>query len=519
MTRRELLACLLAWSAQGGVAALGLGLPRTGAAQEAPESRPFSPEWLREEARRLSREPYQPPDEELPDWVAGLDWEGYQSIRFRPERALWGRDNLPFRVQMFHLGLFYKHPVALYEVAHGVAQPIAYAANLFNFAGGLQTSAEADELGFAGFKIYARPDFQRDAVAFQGASYFRGVGATKQYGLSARGLAIGTGLPRPEEFPDFRSFWLERPSAKADHLVVHALLDSPSLTGAYRFAIQPGTLTVMEIEARLFPRQAIERVGIAPLTSMFQYGENDRRVADDFRPEIHDSDGLALHTGNGERIWRPLVNSPVVRVNSFLDQDPKGFGLMQRDRNFDHYLDDGALYHLRPSAWVEPLDGWGKGAVQLVEIPTQDETFDNIVAFWNPAEPFAPGQERVFRYRLIFGAEPAPRNGMAEVVATRIGAGGIPGQKNREPSRKFVIDFEGGRLDKLPQQAKVEPVISASRGQIKEAAARPVKGARAWRCNFDLASEGSEPVDLRCYLRDARGALTETWLYQWTPPA
>jgi glucans biosynthesis protein len=225
-----------------------------------------------------------------------------------------------------------------------------------------------------------------------------------------------------------------------------------------------------------------------------------------------------MWNGADEWIWRPLVNSPVVRTNSFLDVNPKGFGLLQRDRNFDHYLDDGANYHLRPCAWVEPLDEWGRGAVQLVEIPTPDETFDNIVVFWNPEEPFQAGQERVFKYRLHWG-EPPVSSSAAKVIATRIGAGGIPGQKNRIPSRKFVIDFEGGRLSDLPETAKVEPVITVSRGQIKEPAARPLRGTNAWRCNFDLISEGSEPIDLRCYLRDELGALTETWLYQWTPPA
>ncbi len=502
--------------ALAALAPAGLAVSRA-EARGRPEGKPFTKEWLRQEAKRLSREPYQALDDTLPDWIADLDWDAYQSIRFRPERSLWAGETLPFQVRLFHLGLFFKHPVKLHEVVHGVAEPIRYSKDLFTFDDKLGVPSSVGDIGFAGFRVHAHPDFERDVFSFLGASYFRAVGGTKQYGLSARGLAVDTGLPRPEEFPEFRQFWLERPSAKAEYVTLHALLDSPSVAGAYTFDIWMGDTTAMEIEAHLFPRKAIERIGIAPLTSMFQYGENDRRVSDDFRPEIHDSDGLAMHTGAGERIWRPLVNSPVVRVNSFMDNNPKGFGLLQRDRNFDHYLDDGAMYHLRPSAWVEPIGEWGQGAVQLVEIPTTDETFDNIVAYWSPAEAFGSGQERVFKYRLSWGSEPPSRGGMAEVVATRIGAGGIPGQKNRVPSRKFVIDFEGGGLGGLPANAKVEPVISASRGQIKEPAARALKGTQAWRCNFDLISEGNEPVDLRCYLRDERGALSETWLYQWTP--
>ena len=481
------------------------------------EGKAFSQEWLREEARRLSGQPFKAFDASLPEWVAKLDWDGYQSIRFRPEKALWLKEKLPFQARLFHLGLFFKHPVLLYEVVRGIASPIHYSKELFDYGDKLKVPRSVGDLGFAGFRIHAEPDFERDMFSFLGASYFRAVGGTKQYGLSARGLAVDTGLPRDEEFPEFRKFWLERPAEQSDHVTIHALLDSPSVTGAYTFRVKPGNTTVMDIETHLFPRKTIERVGIAPLTSMFQFGENDRRMSDDYRPEIHDSDGLSIHTGSGEWIWRPLVNSPVVRVNSFLDDNPKGFGLLQRDRNFEHYLDDGAMYHQRPSAWVEPLEGWGKGAVQLVEIPTPDETFDNIVLFWNPEEPFAPGRERIFKYRLSWGSEPPVRSSAAEVISTRIGAGGIPGQKNRIPSRKFVIDFQGGRLETLAEDAKVEPVISASRGEIKEPAARPLKGTPAWRCNFDLVSEGKEPVDLRCYLRDAGGALTETWIYQWTP--
>jgi glucans biosynthesis protein len=478
----------------------------------------FSFAWLQDEAYRLSLAPFEAPEERLPAWTADLDWDAYQSIRFLPEHAVWAREQLPFQVQMFHLGLFYKHAVGLYEVVQGVAKPIRYARDLFAYGQRLHVPGNVGDIGFAGFRVYAKPDFERDMFSFLGASYFRAVGDTKQYGMSARGLAVDTGLPRPEEFPEFRTFWLERPAPDSDHVMIYALLDSPSVTGAYAFVVRPGGVTVMDIEATLFPRMAMERVGIAPLTAMYQCGENDRRVSDDFRPEIHDADGLCLHAGSGEWIWRPLVNAPVLRVNSFLNENPKGFGLLQRDRNFDHYQDDGALYHLRPSVWVEPIGDWGKGAVQLVEIPTADETFDNIAAFWSPADPFAPGQERHFRYRLYWGSEPPMSSPpAAQVISTRIGAGGIPGQKNRVPSRKFVIDFEGDTLARLPANARVTPVITASRGSVVEPAARPLKGTEAWRCNFDLISTGKEPIDLRCYLSDGRGSLTETWLYQWTP--
>jgi glucans biosynthesis protein len=378
--------------------------------------------------------------------------------------------------------------------------------------------AQVGDLGFAGFRVNSRADWDRDMFSFLGASYFRAVGASKQYGLSARGLAIDTAMDRPEEFPAFRQFWLERPAPEATALTLHALLDGPSVTGAYSFTVTPGETTVMEVECHLFPRRPIERLGIAPMTSMYQCGENDRRIADDYRPEIHDSDGLALWTGAGEWIWRPILNPHYIRISSFTDDNPRGFGLLQRDQNFDHYQDNGANYHKRPSLWVEPLGDWGRGQVQLVEIPTADETLDNIVAFWNPAEPAQPGREMAFRYRLHWGALPPKRPSVAEVVATRVGVGGVPGVKHTGPLRKFVLDFQDGALPQLPKTAKVEAVVAASRGEIRDVATHAMQESELWRCHFDLSASGSEPVDLRCFLRDASGALSETWLYQLSPP-
>ena len=521
MKRRELLTRLLGLAACGMLPAPLVQAAISSSASDRPgDGQPFSSDWLLDTARRLASEPYQAPADARPPWLAAMDYDQYQALNvFRPEHSLWAGGELPFQARFFHLGLYFHHPVSLYEVADGIARPIHFSPDLFQYNPKVKDKvpAQIGDLGFAGFRVNSRADWQRDMFSFLGASYFRAVGASKQYGLSARGLAIDTGMERPEEFPEFRAFWLERPAIDAPALTLHALLDSPSIAGAYRFVVTPGDTTVMQVEARLFPRKAIERLGIAPMTSMFQNGENDRRLSDDFRPEIHDSDGLAMHTGTGEWIWRPLLNPHYIRVNSFLDDKPRGFGLLLRDRDFANYQDDGAFYNKRPSLWVEPLSDWGKGAVQLIEIPTPDETFDNIVAFWNPAEPAQPGREMRFDYRLYWGERPPVQPELATVVATRIGAGGIPGQKKTVPMRKFVIDFQGGRLPRLPQDAKVEVVINASRGEIRDAAARPILESPLWRCHFDLIARGPEPVDLRCYLRDADGALSETWLYQWSP--
>lgn len=519
MLRREFLSLLVRLAALPAAASLG---GRAGLVHAASPmaGEPFSAEWLKEYARELAGKPFEPPQVLAPEQLNAIGYDQYQSIRFRTDHALWGDLDRAFQARLFHLGLYFRNPVAMHEVVDGVARRIHYSPDLFEY-GDLKFDPPLPEnLGFAGFRLHYQTDWERDMVAFLGASYFRAVGGEKQYGLSARGLAIDTGLDRPEEFPIFRAFWLERPAPGQAALVVHALLDSQSATGAYRFLIQPGDETVMDVSTSIFLRQPVDRLGIAPLTSMYQHGENDQRVSDDFRPEIHDSDGLALWTGGGERIWRPLANPPELRVSSFLDENPRGFGLLQRDRDFASYQDDGVYYDRRPSLWVEPKGDWGKGAVQLVEIPTGDETFDNIVAYWLPDTQPEPGEELPLAYRLRWGNRLLDGEmTVGRVIATRIGRGGIPGQVQDRPSRKFVIDFRGGDLRALDPKAEVEPVIWASRGRILAPAARPIEELDGWRANFDLRFDGMEPVDLRCYLRIGETALTETWVYQYTPAA
>ena len=484
--------------------------------------RPFDFATLKGQARALAGAPYQPFAGTLPPAVAALDWDQYQSIQFRADHALWADRDLRFQAKFFHLGLFFKKPVRMYELADGQAQELAYDPAMFDYGkSGLAAAALPADLGFAGFRLNFHTDPVRDVAAFLGASYFRAVGGDWQYGLSARGLAIDTGMARPEEFPDFVAFYLERPAPGSNTVVVLALLDSQSIAGAYRFAITPGDTQVMEIDAALYPRQPIERLGLAPCTSMFQTAENDRRMANDWRPEIHDSDGLQMWRGNGEWVWRPLTNPPTLQFNAFADTSPRGFGLMQRDRNFDHYQDDGVFYDRRPSLWVEPKADWGEGAIQLVEIPTIDETFDNIVAFWHPAKPVQPGEEWLVGYRLYWGAQPPARPTLAHCVATRTGLGGIVGQPRKYFSWRFAVDFAGADLAQLGRDAKVEPVITASRGTIEIASARPLESINGWRAMFDVRpdDESTEPITLRLYLRHDGQPLTETWLYQWVPPA
>lgn len=484
----------------------------------------FDYAWLKGQARHLAGQPYQSPKITLPKAIQDLSWDQYQSIRYKADKAIWADDpGATFRLQFFHLGLHYHTPVKMYEVTDGQAREIVYRTDLFDFDNtGIDATGLPRGLGFAGFRVLQQQDWQRDVCAFLGASYFRAVSKSMQFGLSARGLAVNTGMPQPEEFPEFTRFWFEHPKDGAPHFTLYALLDSPSVTGAYRFILHDsgGDMT-MDVDAAIYPRDAIQRLGVAPLTSMYLVGENDKQVSWDWRPEIHDSDGLYMHTGRGEWIWRPLKNPRHLSFNAYADDNPKGFGLLQRDHNFDHYQDDGVFYDRRPSVWVEPKGNWGKGSVQLVEIPALDETFDNIVAYWNPDQPVTPGQELLFGYKLYWSGLPPVHSPLALCMATRTGLGGVVGQRRPYYSRRFAVDFAGGPFP-LEEATDVVPVISNSAGSVEITSARPLQAIKGYRAMFDLVppDDSLAPIDLRLYLkRKSDGApLTETWSYQWTPP-
>lgn len=485
------------------------------------EPRPFSFDLLTERAARNAKFAWEPAHRVAPDVLDRIDYDAYQKIRFRPEMSLALGSERKTPVQLFHLGRMSPEPVKLHLVKNGVEQEVVYSANLFESPPGHPAHHVPDGAGFAGFRIMA-PDLKTDWLAFMGASYFRTSGPFDQYGLSARGLAIDTGLSTPEEFPRFTEFWLQGGTDGAA-LTIFALLDSPSVTGAYeitaRRIVKNGVAHIeQEIEARLFARRDIQRLGVAPFSSMYWYGEASRRQIVDWRPEIHDSDGLSIWTGSGERIWRPLNNPPRVMVNSFVDKDVRGFGLLQRDRDFVHYLDDSVFYERRASTWIEPIEPFGEGEVQLLEIPTDDEIHDNIAVYWCPREPFLAGMNRRYRYRLSWLDDiPFPKE-LARTTATQTGIGGRPGQPRPKGVRKFVVDFQGAAFENLGRDDGVEIVVTPSRGELSNAYCHPVVGQRLrWRAFFDLAATGTEPVDIRMYLRLGDRALTETWVYQYFP--
>lgn len=519
----------------GGTAALAtlaagmtLALPGHGQAQQAApaaadftpafgQAQPFSFDLLAARAEAMARAPYAPPVVAHPDLFDKITYDVHWRIRFRPETTVTVGD-VP--VQFFHLGTYFRSPVAMNVVENGQSRQVIYDTGFFDMPADSPARAIEGEAGFAGFRLM-RPDLKTDWISFLGGAYFRTDGALHQYGLSARGIALDTGLSTPEEFPRFTEFFVEKSADPEADAVIYALMDGPRVTGAYRMVIRnrEGEGQVMDIATRLYFRAPVERLGIGPLTSMFWYSETNRVLGFDWRPEVHDTDGLMMIAGNGEQIWRPLNNPPRVVTSSFYTTDPKGFGLIQRDRAFENYQDDGVFYDRRPAVWVQPEGAWGPGAVQLVEIPTDDEIYDNIVAFWNPERKPQAGDALALDYKLYWGVDAPVKSMLGRTVASRIGAGGVPGQPRPPGQLKVVIDFEGPALKGLGQQDGVEPQVSLPEGvELLQAYALPVVGTDRWRLIFDLkAAPETDTLDIRAYLARDGVPLTETWLGQLHP--
>ena len=502
-------------------ATVAVGIISTGRAQ----SQSVAPDPLFDKvaamAAKAAAQPYVPNKNRVSDALANITYDDYRKIRFKQDRALWHGQSL-FEVQFFHPGFLYRDYVTIHVVDENGEHTVPFDPSMFSYDGKAVKAPKSKSVGFAGFRIHYplhTPEYKDELMVFLGASYFRILGRTQVFGMSGRGLAVDTAEPSGEEFPTFRQFWLVKPAPQASVMTVYALLDSPSVAGAYRFDIRPGNDTIVDVKTQLYTRAADKKFGIAPLTSMFLFGENRTGVFDDYRPEVHDSDGLLVHTGMGEWIWRPLLNPTQLRVSSLLDNSPHGFGLMQRDRNFDDYLDPEARFQLRPSLWIEPRgEGWGKGAVQLVEIPSDEEVNDNIVAYWVPSAPVKANQTLKFQYTIHATDDGVRQTKLGYVERTRSGWGAVPGSKDKPPKtvRRFVVDFMGGGLESLPEEQPVEANLTTSNGKITEAAVTKLVASGVWRAAFLLTPDGDKPSDMRLYLTLRGERLTETWNYVWS---
>jgi len=476
----------------------------------------------------LASVPFTPVIVDMPDAFRNLDYDAYRLIQYRSEASKWAEDDIGYRLQAFHLGWLYAEPVRVFSVEGGTARAVDFTAADFQYHdSAVGAAAAADTFpGVAGFRVnypINRPDAHDELISFLGASYFRSLGRDNIYGLSARGLVLNSWVDLPEEFPRFSEFYVEKPQAGGP-LTVYAALDSQSVTGAYRFVITPASdaaqETTMDVTARLYFRSDVKELGVAPLTSMFLYAEANRGGFDDYRPQVHDSNGLLVERESGEIMWRALNNTTSLGNAYLWENNPRAFGLYQRGRDFEQYQDSGAHYERRPSLRVEPVGQWGQGMVRLIEIPATLEADDNIVAFWIPAEPALAGQSREYSYRLIWGNLDAEDNpAMAYVAETRAGVGGVSGVANASNLRKFVVDFKGGELDAIPPGTPLDVLATVNGGVVRSSVLSRVDANGVWRLVLDVETDGTAPMELKAYIVGFGKKLTETWLYQWRPAA
>lgn len=477
----------------------------------------FGFENVVERAQALSDKEYEAPPQ-APEFLQSLEYPEFQAIRFKPQASLWRQGKSRYQVMMMPQGRYYTHRVNLNVLDQEGVHSVPFEKSDFEYPSPEIAKRIPADLGYAGFKLtypLEGEGVQNQFLVFGGASYFRGVGAGEGFGLSARGIAVDTGLASGEEFPAFTEFWLERPAADSESMVLYGLLDGPSVSGAYKFVIHPGEQTRMDITARLFFRQDIEQVGLAPLTSMFYYGENTARPRGEWRPQVHDSDGLLIHEGrSGEWLWRPLVNPSALSLSFHEVEQLNGFGLIQRDREFGQFEDLEARYERRPSAWVEPKADWGKGSVVLVEIPSGSETNDNVVAFWTPDEAVSAGEEVHFEYSLTFGDPSITSHPSGRAVKTFVGHGNRTGGGTEEGALRFVVDFAGKTLEDLDSEAAIVSHVDGSDGlEVIEHFLEYVEPENVWRLSILAKPAPDTAPVIRGYLALDGTPLTETWTY------
>jgi glucans biosynthesis protein len=518
----------LQWFALVGIQllSLALGLRLPGAE--------VSIDYVAKQAELRAQKPFRSPKADLPEFLKQdqLDYDKYREIRFRRDNALWTADRLPFRVEFFHPGYLYQEPVQVNEFTLTHSQSVRFVPEFFDYGSTRLAKKIPANTGYAGFRLLCelnKSDQMDELGAFLGASYFRLLGKGQRYGQSARGLALDSGEgDRPEEFPIFTDWWLGKPHRDDDKLRLYAILDSVSCVGAFSFTIQPGETTIADVEAVLYfradkdvkavnpQRKVIKTIGLAPLTSMFWFGENSERKFDDYRPEVHDSDGLLVRMDNGEVLWRPLNNASVMRHQKFSSKGVRGYGLMQRDRNFANYQDIFNHYHLVPSVWIEPRGNWGEGDIHLVELSTIYEGLDNIVAFWDPKEKPEPMKPFRYSYTMFWSRETDRKFSENIVTATRIG------QESRDKTRREIcVDFKGPKLDSFTEADPPQAVASCSEnGSIAETLVFRNQFDGSWRVILKLqpAVGNADPIDVRCTLKKGNESVSETWTYLWSPP-
>lgn len=472
----------------------------------------FQASSIIEQARALSRKPYVAPASDLPDVFSNLNYDQYVSIKPLPSVRIWNNENHGFKLEPLHRGFVFSNPVTLYVIENGQTQRITYDTGQFDF-GRIVPPVPSGDIGFSGFRLYA-PTPSGEAQEFaivQGLSFFRAMARDQNFGVMARALSVRPADARGEEFPVFRAFWLEKPLPATNAIVAHGLFDSESVTGYIRMTFRPGEATIVDVETILFPRVALDHIGFGGMGSTYYFGPNDRRNVDDARAAAYESTGLQILNGQGEWLWRPLQNPETLQISAFIDQNPKGFGLLQRNRQYFDFQDDNQHFERRPSLWIEPIEEWGQGSVQLIEIPTDSEVNDNILAYWRPKSPLIAGSEVNFSYRQFWNWTPPNRPPLAVVSSTRVGRG------SNSRKRRYYVDFTGDILAVGSVPADIKPVLSSGSGALSAIKTWTYPEQKTMRVVFDLDPGSEVSSELRLLLEAGGKPVSETWLYRWTP--
>lgn len=515
-TRRDAMAAFGAAAilAGAGPARAQAATPQAAIQAALGEGQRFTAQGVVDLARTLSRRPFSAPPSDLPEPFVGLNYEQYIAIKPTPAGRLWEGEGRGFVAEPLPRGFVFSAGVTLFTVEDGGIRRIAFDRGRFDF-GAMKLPETLPDLGFSGFRLLATsPDGPPlDFAIVQGATFFRSLARGQNYGIQTRALTLKPAEARGEEFPIFRAFWLERPAPGGNALVVHGLVDSESVAGAVRMTFRPGDMTIVDVETTLFPRVALEHVGLGGMGATFLFGPNVRRGSDDIRPAVYEASGLQILNGQGEWIWRPLNNPDTLQISAFLDQNPRGFGLVQRERDFAAFQDDAQHLERRPSLWIEPIGEWAQGAVQLIEIPSDSEINDNILAYWRPRAPLAAGSEVSLAYRQFWGWAPPERPSLATVAATRSGRG-TSGRR-----RRFIVEFAGDTLAAPAGGAPagdMRAALTAAPGTIVNVRLWPYPAAKVVRVSFELDPGGETACEMRLVLQAGDRPLTETWLYRWT---
>jgi glucans biosynthesis protein len=466
---------------------------------------------LVEAAAAASKRPFTAPSTtDLPEGFVNMPYDQFVSIRALPSAVIWGGENRGMAVEPMHRGYVFNTPTPIYVVEDGLIRRIAFDRGKFDY-GRVAPPPPGVDLAFSGMRIYAGPDGGRETAILQGPAFFRAIAMGQNFGVIARGLILRPGEARGEEVPHVRAYWVQRPAVQSGVIVVSCLIESESLACAMRFTIRPGDVTLVDVEQSLFARTAIEHIGIGGAMASFHYSPWSRRIFDEVRPAAYEVSGLQMLTGAGEWIYRPVSNPAALQASAFVDNNPKGFGLVQRDRDFAHFQDDDQRFELRPSLWVEPLGDWGQGSVQLIEIPSDSEVNDNIIAYWRPRQGLAQGGEAMFNYRQAWCWHPPERPMLATATRIRQGRG------SQQRRRRFVIDFNGDELADAGIVTSLKANVSATPGAIQNLRLIPYPERKGARVSFELEPANDAFSELRLVLEAGQRPVSETWLYRWTP--